>query len=52
MEVRALLDVLHIAERLKDELRHCETSRSELASRLLKDCLKSINRRYKKMMEP
>ena len=26
MEVRALLDVLHIAERLKDELRHCETS--------------------------
>ena len=23
MEVRALLDVLHIAERLKDELRHC-----------------------------
>lgn len=28
MEVRALLDVLHIAERLKDELRHCETSRA------------------------
>lgn len=27
MEVRALLDALHIAERLKDELRHCETSR-------------------------
>ena len=27
MEVRALLDVLHIAERLKDELRHCETSK-------------------------
>lgn len=26
MEVRKLLDVLHIAERLKDELRHCETS--------------------------
>ena len=26
MEVRALLDVLHIAERLKDELRHCEKS--------------------------
>lgn len=26
MDVRELLDVLHIAERLKDELRHCETS--------------------------
>ncbi|MCQ2420033.1 MAG: HD domain-containing protein [Clostridia bacterium] len=26
MEVRALLDALHIAERLKDETRHCYTS--------------------------
>ena len=32
MEVRALLDVLHIAERLKDELRHCETSRGRRES--------------------
>lgn len=32
MEVRALLDVLHIAERLKDELRHCETSRGRCES--------------------
>ncbi len=27
MDVRALLDVLHIAERLKDEIRHCTTSK-------------------------
>ena len=32
MEVRALLDVLHIAERLKDELRHCETSKGRRES--------------------
>ena len=32
MEVRALLDVLHIAERLKDELHHCETSRGRRES--------------------
>ena len=32
MEVRALLDGLHIAERLKDELRHCETSRGRRES--------------------
>ena len=32
MEVRALLDALHIAERLKDELRHCETSRGRRES--------------------
>ena len=32
MEVRALLDVLHIAERLKDELRPCETSRGRRES--------------------
>ena len=32
MEVRALLDVLQIAERLKDELRHCETSRGRRES--------------------
>ena len=32
MEARALLDVLHIAERLKDELRHCETSRGRRES--------------------
>ena len=32
MKVRALLDVLHIAERLKDELRHCETSRGRRES--------------------
>ena len=32
MEVRALLDVLHIAERLKDELRHCKTSRGRRES--------------------
>ena len=32
MEVRALLDVLHIAERLKDELRHCETRRGRRES--------------------
>ncbi len=27
MEVRALLDALHVAERLKDETRHCYTSK-------------------------
>ena len=32
MEVRALLDVLHIAERLKDELRHCKTSKGRRES--------------------
>ena len=32
MEVRALLDVLHIAEHLKDELRHCETNRGRRES--------------------
>ena len=32
MEVRALLDALHIAERLKAELRHCETSRGRRES--------------------
>ena len=32
MEVRALLDVLHIAERLKDELRYCETSKGRRES--------------------
>lgn len=32
MEVRAFLDVLHIAERLKDELRHCETSKGRRES--------------------
>lgn len=32
MEVRALLDVLHIAERLKGELRHCETSKGRRES--------------------
>ena len=32
MEVRKLLDVLHIAERLKDELRHCETSKGRRES--------------------
>ncbi len=26
MEARALLDALHVAERLKDETRHCYTS--------------------------
>jgi putative hydrolase of HD superfamily len=26
MEVRKLLDVLHLAERLKDVMRHCDTS--------------------------
>ena len=32
MEVRELLNVLHIAERLKDELRHCETSKGRRES--------------------
>lgn len=32
MEVRAYLDVLHIAERLKDELRHCDTSKGRRES--------------------
>ena len=32
MEVHALLDVLHIAERLKDELRHCDTSKGRRES--------------------
>ena len=32
MEVRALLDVLHVAERLKDELRHCDTSKGRRES--------------------
>ena len=32
MEARALLDVLHIAERLKDELRHCDTSKGRRES--------------------
>lgn len=32
MEVRAFLDVLHLAERLKDELRHCETSKGRRES--------------------
>lgn len=32
MEVHELLNVLHIAERLKDELRHCETSKGRRES--------------------
>ena len=32
MEVRALLDVLHVAERLTDELRHCDTSKGRRES--------------------
>ena len=32
MEVRELLNVQHIAERLKDELRHCETSKGRRES--------------------
>ena len=27
MDVHKLLETLHIAERLKDELRHCDTSK-------------------------
>ena len=32
MEVHKLLETLHIAERLKDELRHCDTSKGRRES--------------------
>lgn len=32
MEARNLLEVLHVAERLKDELRHCDTSKGRRES--------------------
>ena len=32
MEVHKLLEALHIAERLKDELRHCDTSKGRRES--------------------
>ena len=33
MEVHKLLETLHIAERLKDELRHCDTSKGAARER-------------------